>query len=372
MEMIKSELSQHSDDINEQNHLIDQTDAQIEIQTKDLTSLRTSLSSTLDQLTNSRRQVNENKRRVQSITQNLHRLIADAKPLTKEILVYQKRMKANDLEQNRLEMNFKQNETNIQQYGSVIAKLMVDSKEEQRILARESRCLQRYQQQIDKSKETIGELTKDQQLIEDHYDDLKQLSSQTEKENKVLKQQYAHVTYTLQLLGQREAMISDRLKPLYNKIQRLTQQHFDQGTSLIIILIDLRRVIYSIVKQIEQSKSDVIILQKYHHHLRSYHDQLNQLLSFTSRQRYEYLQVQSRASQRTFFEKQLQSNHIHHWHTLRISSPETFDRLSKVRFIKKKLTNKSNELTQLKEIYRQKTTVFRYLNAISRRREQFE
>ena len=124
-----------------------------------------------------------------------------------------------------------------------------------------------------------------------------------------------------------------------------------------------------LVEQIEQSKSDRMILDKYHHHLRLHRDQLNQLLSFASRQHYEYLHCQSHANQVTFFENQLHLNPIHHWQTLMITSPETFDKLSKILFIKKKLVNKSNELVRLKEIFREKSTLCRYLNGISQRRE---
>lgn len=127
---------------------------------------------------------------------------------------------------------------------------------------------------------------------------------------------------------------------------------------------------FDVVARIEQSKSDLMILQKYNHHLRSHHDQLNQLLSFASRQHHEYLHAQSRANRQTFFENQLHSNHIHHWHTLKITSPETFDKLSKMVLIKKKLVDKSNELARLKEIFQQKATLSRYLSSISRRRER--
>ena len=226
------EISQFSDQINQQNQLIDRAEDQIEYGTKDLNNLQSCLSTTHDELENSRRKVNEKKLQVKSISQNLHRLIADAKPLSKEILFYRNQIKENENQQKEMEIDFKKNETNIQQYGGIIAKLLVESREDQGILRREYRSFQHYQHQIEKCRERIGELTENYQYSEENYEDLKELSNQTEKENKQLKQQYTDLTFVLQLLGQRQSILNDRLKPLYHKIHHLTKQHSDKSTSI--------------------------------------------------------------------------------------------------------------------------------------------
>lgn len=130
------------------------------------------------------------------------------------------------------------------------------------------------------------------------------------------------------------------------------------------------------MKLIEQSKSDLDILHKYYLHLQSYSHQLHQSLSFTSQQHYEYLHSQSILNQFTYFQNHLQlemknnSNYIHYWPILMISSPEKFDKISKLLLIKKKLVHKSNELSQLKQFFHQKNTLYHYLNRISIRRQR--
>jgi hypothetical protein len=143
----------------------------------------------------------------------------------------------------------------------------------------------------------------------------------------------------------------------------------DKGTDIIIERMP--SFPSCLVKTIEQSKSDLDILRKYYLHLQSYYHQLHQSLSFTSQQHYEYLHSQS-----NYFQNQLQlemkndSNSIHYWQTLMISSPDRFDKIFKLLLIKKKLVQKSNELLQLKQIFRQKNTLYHYLNRISIRRQR--
>jgi hypothetical protein len=64
------------------------------------------------------------------------------------------------------------------------------------------------------------------------------------------------------------------------------------------------------------------------------------------------------------------SNYIHYWQTLMVSLPDRFDKIFKLLLIKEKLVQKSNELLQLKQIFRQKNTLYHYLNRISIRRQR--
>jgi hypothetical protein len=124
-------------------------------------------------------------------------------------------------------------------------------------------------------------------------------------------------------------------------------------------------------------KSDLNILHKYYLHLRTYNHQLHQSLSFKSQQYSEYLNSQSISNQLSNFQNQLElemktnSNHIHYWHTLMISSPYKFNNIAKLILIKKKLVKKSNELLYLKQIFHEKRTLYRYLNHIYIRRQKF-
>jgi GTP-binding protein EngB required for normal cell division len=53
-----------------------------------------------------------------------------------------------------------------------------------------------------------------------------------------------------------------------------------------------------------------------------------------------------------------------------ISSPEKFNNISKLFLIKKKLVKKSNEVLDLKKIFYEKNTLYRYLNQIYLRRQK--
>jgi hypothetical protein len=53
-----------------------------------------------------------------------------------------------------------------------------------------------------------------------------------------------------------------------------------------------------------------------------------------------------------------------------INSPEKFNNISKLFLIKKKLVQKSNEILDLKKIFREKNTLYRYLNQIYGRRQK--
>ena len=126
----------------------------------------------------------------------------------------------------------------------------------------------------------------------------------------------------------------------------------------------------------EQSKSDLSILHKYYSHLQSCNNQINQLISFKSQENYEYLYSQAASNQSTYFQNQLKlemkkdSNHMHHWHVLMMSSPDQFNNISKLLLIKKKLVSKTNELMDLRKIFFEKEALYRYLNEIYMKRQK--
>ncbi len=369
LQLTKTEIDQFTEQINQQNQSIDSKEDQIESHTKEFDNLQTCFSATRDELLHQRTKVNESKIKVQTLTQNMHRLIADEKPLAKEISYYQKRVSQNEINQKQLEINFKQNETKIEHYKTIITKLIRDSKEDERVLTQENSLLRQCQDQAEKAKGNLKLLNKKNKYSEENYQDLKEISRRTENENRQLKQQYADLTFIVQLLGQRQAILNNQLKSLYEKSKCLTKHHLDKGTDIIIERMP--SFTSCLVKTIEQSKSDLDILRKYYLYLQSYYHQLHQSLSFTSQQHYEYLHSQSNC-----FRNQLQlemkndSNYIHYWQTLMVSLPDRFDKIFKLLLIKEKLVQKSNELLQLKQIFRQKNTLYHYLNRISIRRQR--
>jgi len=168
--------------------------------------------------------------------QKMHKFIVDEKPLIKEISHYQKQIIQNEITHNQLQFNLKQNEMRINQYKTIIAKLIIDCNENDRILTQENLLLKQSQQQTDKSKENIQKLNKNFNYSENNYQNLKEIFHYTENENKQLKQQYADLTFVVQLLGQRQALLNNQLKSFYEKLKYLSQQSICLiSTNLIII-----------------------------------------------------------------------------------------------------------------------------------------
>ena len=165
----------------------------------------------------------------------MHRIIADEKPLAKEISHYQKQVAQNEINHNQLELNLKQNQDRIHLYKTIIEKLIMDSTQNDRILTEENLLSKQYFNKTERSKENIKKLNQNLKHSEHNYQNLKEVFYDAENENKQLKQQYADLTFVKQLLGQRQAILNNNIKPLYQKLKRLTKQHLDQGILLAII-----------------------------------------------------------------------------------------------------------------------------------------
>lgn len=159
----------------------------------------------------------------------MHKFIADEKPIIKEISHYQKQVIQNDRIHTQLELDIKQNEERINHYKTIIGKLIFDTKENDRILTKETLVLKEFNQQKQKSSENTKKLNKNLKSSENKYQNLKEIFRYTENENKQLKHQYADLTFVIQLLGQRQATLNNQLKPLYNKLKSLTIHHLDKG-----------------------------------------------------------------------------------------------------------------------------------------------
>ncbi|CAF4205734.1 unnamed protein product, partial [Adineta steineri] len=158
-------------------------------------------------------------------------------------------------------------------------------------------------------------------------------------------------TFVIQILGQKNAIDNNQLQPLYKQLKYLSTQYLNK------------------VEIIEQSKQDLNILHKYYIHLRTYNHQLHKSISFQSQQNSEYLNTQYISNQ---FPLQINTNlnHIHYWHTIKISSPDTYNNISKLFLIKTKLTQKFNEFLNLKKMFHEKQTLYHYLNRIYIRRKK--
>ncbi|CAF3038507.1 unnamed protein product [Rotaria sp. Silwood2] len=358
LQVTKIEINALSEQVQQQNHLINYNEIQFDFHTKELQDLENCLLTTHEQLNDQRTIVNESKTKVKLLKQKIHKLSGDEKPLSKEISYNQKQVRQNEINHHQVELILKQNETKINQYKTIIAKLTLDSKQNDRILKQENFSLEQCYHQTVQSKENIKILNKDLNHLEYNYQTLKEIFHCTENENKLLKQQYADLTFVVQLLGHRQTMLNNELEPLYKTIKRLTTQHLKQ------------------VKMLEQTKSDINILQKYDCHLQSYNQHLHQSISFKSLENNEYLNSQSISNQCTNFQNQLilemkkNSNHMYYWHIFMMSSPDKFNNVSKLFLIKKKIVHKTNELINLKKIFFEKETLHRYLNQIYLRRQK--
>ncbi|CAF1478249.1 unnamed protein product [Adineta steineri] len=349
--IIKDETNQLTKQIKQQNHVISSKENQIDLYTKELVNLEDCLSTTQEELMNQQSKVNESKTKVKVLTQKMHRLSTDEKPLIKDIVHYQKQLVQNEIYQNRLESNLKQNETKIIQYKTMISKLNVDTKQYDYILTQENLLLQNYYDKQEKSIASINKLTNNLKHTEYNYQNLKEIFDYTNKENQQLKQQYDKLTFVIQILGQKNAIINNQLQPLYKQLKYLSTQYLNK------------------VKIIEQSKQDLNILHKHYIHLRTYNHQLHKSISFQSQQNSEYLNTQYISNQ---FPLNINTNlnHIHYWHTIKISSPDTYNNISKLFLIKTKLTQKFNELLNLKKMFHEKQTLYHYLNHIYIRRKK--
>jgi len=234
LQITKNEINQLTEQINQQNQFIDSKESQIESFTKDLENLENCLSTTNEEINNQRTKVNESKTNVKLLTQKMHKFIVDEKPLIKEISKYQKQAIQNKINQKKLELNLKQNQEKIDQYKTIIGKLILDSKENDHILTQENILLKQFHHQTEKSKEEIKKLDKNFKYSEDNYQNLKEIFHFTENENKQLQQQYADLTFVVQLLGERQTIFNNQFKPLYEKLKCLTKQHLDKGRYLFV------------------------------------------------------------------------------------------------------------------------------------------
>ncbi|CAF1454012.1 unnamed protein product [Adineta steineri] len=351
LQIIKDETNQLTKQIKQQHHVISSKENQIDLYTKELVNLEDCLSTTQEELMNQQSKVNESKTKVKILTQKMHRLSTDEKPLIKDIVHYQKQLVQNEIYQNRLESNLKQNETKIIQYKTMISKLNVDTKQYDYILTQENLLLQNYYDKQEKSTASINNLTNNLKHTEYNYHNLKEIFDYTNKENQQLKQQYEKLTFVIQILGQKNAIINNQLQPLYKQLKYLSTQYLNK------------------VKITEQLKQDLNILHKYYIHLRTYNHQLHKSISFQSQQNSEYLNTEYISNQ---FPLKINTNlnHIHYWHTIKISSPDTYNNIAKLFLIKTKFTQKFNELLNLKKMFYEKQTLYHYLNHIYIRRKK--
>ncbi|CAF2062154.1 unnamed protein product [Rotaria magnacalcarata] len=354
----KIEIDKFTEQVQQQNYLINYSEAELDSHTKDLQELENCLSITHEELSDQRTKVNESKTNVRLLKHKLHKIIGDEKPLAKEISQYRKQVLQNETNSIQLELNLKQNESKMNHYKKIIGKLICDSKQNDNVLMRENASLEKCHRQIKQSKENIKMLNKNLKNSESNYQSLKEIFYQAENENRLLKQQYKDLTFVIELLGYRQATTNNKLGPLYRTVKQLTKQHVDQANS------------------IEQSKFDFNILQKYYSYLRLHNQRLRESISFKSQQHNEYLKSQSISNQSNNFQNQLQlqmnktSNHIHYWHILMASSPDKFNNISKLFLIKKKIVHKTDELVKLKKFFREKEILYHYLNQIYERREK--
>ncbi|CAF4290553.1 unnamed protein product, partial [Adineta steineri] len=90
LQIIKDETNQLTKQIKQQNHVISSKENQIDLYTKELVNLEDCLSTTQEELENQQSKVNESKTKVKILTQKMHRLSTDEKPLIKDIVHYQK------------------------------------------------------------------------------------------------------------------------------------------------------------------------------------------------------------------------------------------------------------------------------------------
>ncbi len=229
METTKREINQLTEHVKHQNHLVNKKENQIDTYTKELLDLENCLSTTQDELINQHTKVDESKSKVKLLTQKMHKLIADEKPLMKEISHHQKQVAQNGIIHTQLELHLKQNETKIIQYKSIISKLTRDSKQNDRLLVQENLSLQQCHYEQERSKENMKKFNNNLKYSQFNYQNLKEIFNYTENENKQLKQQYEKLTSVVQLLGHRHAIVNNDLKPLYEKIKYLTEQHLDKG-----------------------------------------------------------------------------------------------------------------------------------------------
>ncbi|CAF4448169.1 unnamed protein product, partial [Adineta steineri] len=110
-----------------------------------------------------------------------------------------------------------------------ISKLNVDTKQYDYILTQENLLLQNYYDKQEKSTASVNDLTNNLKYTEYNYHNLKEIFDYTNKENQQLKQQYEKLTFVIQILGQKNAIINNQLQPLYKQLKYLSTQYLNKG-----------------------------------------------------------------------------------------------------------------------------------------------
>lgn len=354
LNVVKNELNQFIDEVEQQNQQIDANEKQIDFETKQFAKLQHCVSQTDNELTSQRSKIHENQTKLKLFQQQIYKLTADDKPVSKEISHHQQQIRQYRINQQQLNIRLKQNEDNIQLYQTMIGKLIIESKQNEFILTKEQFQINQYQKQTIKHQTNKQILNKNLTITEDNYRILKNSFLEMNYENQKLNKQFTDLTYIIQLLGERQVAFNYRLKPLYNKIQHLNQQHLDHSQS------------------ISQLKIDLSILKKYSSYLQNSNTNLRNRLSLSSQLDYEYLHTQFQSIHHSHLSNRLRipMNSMHDFQKLSIHSPDKYSHLSKLFAIKKQLVRKTNQLVHLKKIFHEKKLLYRYLNRIFKRRER--
>lgn len=224
LEIIKLRISRLTEQNSNQNP--------IEFHTKDIQNLENCLLTTHEELLNQRNKVRQSQLNVKIVTQKMHRIITNERPIIKEIFYDQKQMIQNDIIHKQLELNTRKNEEKIKYYKTMIGKLIFDWNKNDRILKQENLFLKQLDKKTEKSKENWKILNKNFKSSENNYQYLKEIFREKDCENKQLKQQYTDLTFIIQLLGQRQAIFDNKLQPLYKKLKHLTTQHHEKSIKI--------------------------------------------------------------------------------------------------------------------------------------------
>ncbi|UJR15036.1 hypothetical protein I4U23_002009 [Adineta vaga] len=223
------EINRVTEQVEQKNHLINLKGHHIDLYAKELLNLEHCLSTTQDELTSQHRKVTESKCKVLSFTQKIHKLSIDERPLMKEISRNQRQLIHNEVNHLALDKNLKQNEAKIIHYKTMISKLTFDTKQIDDILLQENQSLHQYLFEHEKTKMNIKTFYHNLQQSEYSYEDLKEIFTSINNENKQLKRQYEKFTFLIQLLGEKHAIFNNQSPILNNKIKYFTQQYHNKS-----------------------------------------------------------------------------------------------------------------------------------------------
>lgn len=213
----------------QQNQQVHLKEVQIESFTKELHDLDTCSLTAREERQQQRAKVEHSQAQSKLLTQKLHKIKMDEKPISNEILHDEKQLsqiKTNHLE---LQLHRKEHLNRIHTYQSSIAELTVRVNHDDHRLAHETSALQHCNHQIHRSNERSDTLDRDLKSAEANHQYLRDITTRLEDESIGLKQQHGDLMFLVGLIERRHSDQQRQLQVLYRKRKHQINEYHQRG-----------------------------------------------------------------------------------------------------------------------------------------------